>query len=146
MITPKALPNGDSLFPAFLNVWALEPHRYRHEQHGSCCYDPKAIEWSEEPVISHWSLLKIRLFTHVTPYLRFAFCLNVRSSSYIRNLPSCKTVLMKVASMGLVRQSAIIMAVEIQRHMVCSRDCSFKSITSIVVRPLLTIWHCVFRD
>ena len=96
----------------------------------------------------HWKIhtglsLKFRLLsplfpilslTQVTPYLRVAFCLRVRSSSYILNFPSCSTVRRKVASIGLVKQSANMMAVETHLQMVCSFDCSFKSITSIVVR------------
>ena len=79
-------------------------------------------------------LFPILSLTQVTPYLRVAFCLRVRSSSYSRNFPSCSTVRRKVASIGLVKQSANMMAVETHLQMVCSLDCSFKSITSIVVR------------
>ena len=72
--------------------------------------------------------------TQVTPYLRVAFCFKVRSSSYMRNFPSCRTVRRNVASIGFVRQSANIIAVETHLHMVRSFDCSLRSITSIVVR------------
>ena len=71
--------------------------------------------------------------THVTPYFRLAFCFNVMSSSYIRNLPKARTARRNVESMDLVKQSASIMAVLIQRHCVWFLDCSFNSITSIVV-------------
>ena len=43
------------------------------------------------PMVSHWPLFIIRLWTHVTPNLWFAFCLRVRLSSFILSLPSCKT-------------------------------------------------------
>ena len=61
-------------FPRVPECWALEPHRYRHEQHGSCCYDPKAIEWSEEPVISHihiyiYTYIYIHIYIHTYIYI-----------------------------------------------------------------------------
>ena len=72
-------------------------------------------------------------FAQVTPYLLLAFCFKVRSSSKIRKRPSCKTVLKRLVSITLVKQSASIMAVEIHLHCIWSLDCSFRSITSIVV-------------
>ena len=94
------------------------------------------IEWSPSYVSwkSHWSLFSIRSFIQVTTDFLLAFCRKVMSSSYIRNFPKCMTFLKKVASIVLVWQSANMIAVDIHRHVVWSRDCSFKSITSIVVR------------
>ena len=70
----------------------------------------------------------------MTPYFRLALVRKVWSSSYILNLPNCMTVRRNVESITFVKLSASIMAVDTQRHIVWSLDCSFRSITSIVVR------------
>ena len=88
-----------------------------------------ALTWEN----SHWSIFYIRLFTQLTPNFRVALVRNVKSSSYIRNFPNWSTVLRNLLSMTLVRQSASIMAVDTQRHWVCSLDCSFSNMTSMVV-------------
>ena len=103
---------------------------------------PKTIEWwnmtggdfwNHTHLSSKFDCVPIFSFAQVAPYFLLAFCFRVRSSSKIRKRPNCKAVLMRLASITLVKQSASIMAVEIHRHCVWSLDCSLSSMTSIVV-------------
>lgn len=70
---------------------------------------------------------------HLSPYLRCALVFRVLVSSKIRNFPMDRTVRRKLASSGLVRQSANIIAVEIHLHWVLLSACSLICIASIVV-------------
>ena len=71
--------------------------------------------------------------THFAAILRCELFCNVWLSSKILNLPSRSTDLKKEDSIGFVRQSASIIAVEIQRHCECPSACCLISITSTVV-------------
>ena len=71
--------------------------------------------------------------THLAAILRCELFCNVWLSSKILNLPSRSIDLRKEDSIGFVRQSASIIAVEIQRHCKCPSACCFMSITSTVV-------------
>ena len=71
---------------------------------------------------------------HLSPNFLFAFVFKVLVSSKILNLPVAKTFLKKMASMGLVRQSGSMIAVEIHLQTALPSACSLICITSIVVR------------
>ena len=66
--------------------------------------------------------------------VRFGFSFNELLSSYILNFPNANTFRRNDESIGLVKQSASIIAVEIHLHSVVFSDCCLISITSIVVR------------
>ena len=121
--------------------WALEPPGSATIADDICRIGfPYTIEWLFIDTGDFWNHTRLSYdcvpifsFAQVTPYLLLAFCFKVRSSSKIRKRPSCKTVLKRLVSITLVKQSASIMAVEIHLHCIWSLDCSFRSITSIVV-------------
>ena len=71
--------------------------------------------------------------THFAAILRCELFWWVCCSSKILNRPSRSTVLRKEASIGFVKQSANIIAVEIHLHCECPSACCLISITSTVV-------------
>ena len=71
--------------------------------------------------------------THFAAILRCELFCKVCCSSKILNFPKRSTVRRKEASIGLVRQSASMIAVDIQRHSEFPSACCLISITSTVV-------------